>query len=270
MKRNAIVFLNIFISIMMALGVVTYAQGQRSVAMNAAEESFEQATEVVSGIADNYLSESEAVCSNWASYINSKAMTMPEAMQYLTLARDQEGVYAQILWADTCTGLSREPSVAFPDKYEVDYSDRREQLFSGWTRERELYVTPRFTNNVTGAYAVAFCKKIQLLDDDGLMRDAILMRVIPNTQLASRWVFPAVFAGSSVGIIDDSGRYILKPDLMKNEDFFDFIYSYNRQEIDPAALQQQFRSGECGHFFAKNGAGVECIWSYKRLAANKS
>ncbi|MDO4493587.1 MAG: histidine kinase dimerization/phospho-acceptor domain-containing protein [Clostridia bacterium] len=266
MKRFAIVFLNIIIFIALAAGILVYTDDQKRAHREQAEQNLAGTTQLICGIADNYFTETEGVCSTWASYINDSSMTMREAVRYLSAVRISDDVYAQIVWADDLTGLSRESYLSDPDRRDVSYAGRA-SLFSGWTDPTALFVTPRFTNPVTGTYAVAFCKQVTLLDA-GAPRRAIMMRIVPNDYLNARWVFPSNYADAGIAIIDERGRYIIKPVSMKNEDFFGFLYSYNQGTVDQNALEERVRTEESGLILAKDAMGKDRVWSFRRLGSN--
>ncbi|MDO4460674.1 MAG: HAMP domain-containing sensor histidine kinase, partial [Clostridia bacterium] len=233
-----------------------------------AEENFQGTTEIVCSIADNYFRETESVSSTWANYINENELTIEEAMHYLESVRISDDIYAQVIWADDYSGYSRESHLSDRENFSVSYAGRT-QLFSGWTDKKSLFVTPHFTNPVTGSFAIAFCKQIFLMDND-TMREAILMRIIPNDVLKTRWVFPSGYASAGVSIIDENGKYVLKDNSMKNEDFFSFIYSYNQGVINQTALKELVKSQTSGKILADNALGQECMWSFRHLDTNSN
>ncbi|MDO4488442.1 MAG: ATP-binding protein [Eubacteriales bacterium] len=266
MKRYAIIHINIVIFLALALGIVFYANAQTKNSRRLAEENLTGTTEVISGIAGNYFTETENVCVTWATYINNSDLTMEEAIEYLGSVRISDDVYAQIIWADDLTGLSREAYLADEGRFDVSYANR-EYLFRGWSDRTKLFVTPRFTNPVTGSYSIAFCEWV-FLKENGKLRQAIVMRIVPSSYLESRWVFPSNYENASIAIIDMSGSYVLKPDSMKNEDFYSYLYSYNRGSIDQKALEDKLRNEKSGIVTAKNAMGTECLWSFRHIDAN--
>lgn len=263
MKRIFIPFINAIIIISVLFSVWIYVYRQESESRSLAEETFISTTEVISGIADNYLSESKTACSIWASHINASNMTMEEAMEYLNTAKVLDEVYAQIIWCDSLTGLSREAKLSNPEDYSVDYTTKS-NLFDSWIDDDALYITPRFVNPVTGGYVIAFCEHISLNDND-LKRDAIVLRIIPSKYLSSKWIFPSDYENAVIALVDKAGQYVIKPPAMKNENFFSYMYSFNQGEIDQEELQNNVQTQEFGYFYAYDASHVDSIWCYRRL-----
>ena len=270
MKRNTLILIiNVVILVAACVGVITYAHSQEELAKQQSRSGFIGATEIISGIADNYLSDTEDFCDVWASYINANKFTIEEAIEYLENVRALSSVYAQIIWTDDYTGLSREAYLYDDDNYFVDYSGLT-SLFSAWQDKNEIYNTPCFTNPVTGSYGIAFCKQIFLLDENNELKEAILMRIVPNSYMETRWLFPSKYVGASVAIIDRDGRYILKPDTMKNEDFLSFLYSYNQDTINQDEIHDYISNNDSGLISAKNASNVDCLWSFQALSKNSN
>ena len=263
-SSNGILLINVLILIISSIGVIKYSSSQEKLANQQASDSFISTTEIISGVADNYLSDIEDFCDAWANHINKSQYTMAEAIDYLENVRALDLVYAQIIWADDYTGLSRESYLYDEDNYVVDYSSLTD-LFSAWVDKESFYITPCFTNPVTGSYGIAFCKQIFLLDDNLETKEAILMRIVPNAYMETRWIFPSKYSDASVTIIDRDGRYIFKPDTMKNDDFLSFLYSYNQGTINQEEIHQYIKENDSGLISAKNAFDKDCLWSFNSL-----
>ena len=71
----------------------------------------------------------------------------------------------------------------------------------------------------------------------GELRNAILLRVLPLSELEQKWVFPQEeFENAEPSIIDADGDYIIKGHSFKNSSFFEFYRSYNA--TDPASVPE--------------------------------
>ncbi len=103
-----------------------------------------------------------------------------------------------------------------------------------------------------------------------LVRDAVLLRVLPISELEQKWVFPQEeFENVELSMIDANGDYIIKGHSFKNSSFFEFYRSYNR--IEPAAAQELFGriTSSTGSFSMFNSRGEECILAYTPVAATE-
>ena len=274
MKRLGIVLLNIVIVAALVTGVMVYSRTTTEAAVVQNREKFADNTAIMEEIASNYLSDSQAVADRWAALINGSDFTMESAIAMLQEMTLVEGASGQIVWMDGMTGLATEGKASNPDDFTVNYSGNLSGVLSGVTNlggtKGQLHVTHRYSNPQTGAYVVAFCSGIQLTDETGSRRDAILLYVLPVSTLESRWTFPTEYGDASeVALIDSDGEYVIKPSGMKGEAFFSYIYSYNQGTISDAALQAEMNANDSGTFEAKNAAGETCYYAYVHLANNE-
>ena len=76
------------------------------------------------------------------------------------------------------------------------------------------------------------------LKDTGQGSDAILLRLLPVSELTGKWVFPQEeFENAEFSIIDSEGNYIIRRHSYKLTNFFEFYSSYNRNV--PSKTQQE-------------------------------
>ena len=267
MKRFSVVLINCLLIAAVSLGVIFYADRETKAENVRSETKFADTAAILEEIANNYLQDSQSVADRWAALIDGTDFTMESAIAMLQEMTLEEGASAQLVWADSMTGMATEPKAADPDDYTVDYSRSNLQtVLTEVDTEGALHMTHRYSNPQTGAYAVGFCSAVTLTDEEGVQQDAVLMYVVPITLLEQRWTFPTEYGDdASVALINLEGEYIIKPGSMKNEDFFSYVYSYNKGVIDEAALQEEMSTETSGSFTASDAAGEECLWVYTRL-----
>jgi signal transduction histidine kinase/DNA-binding response OmpR family regulator len=208
----------------------------------------------------------------WARYINSKDMTIEEAISFIRISHVLPNASAHIVYNDTLTGLSTRASSGSSGDYTVSYA--RTGLLSdiSWIQSigEAINISRAYTNPVNGEQSLAFCNTITLHDSEtGTPRDAILLRVLPLAELEQRWVFPhEAFENAELSMIDADGDYIIKGHSFKNSSFFEFYRSYN--SADPASTQELFEkvTSTTGYFTMFNSRGEECIIAYTPVEAS--
>ena len=269
MKRTFIVVINCIIAIAVAVSVWVYAKDYAEFSAAQARTKFSDTTTILEEIASNYLEDSQSAADRWANLINESGLSMEEAIVMLGQLTSGEAASAQLIWADTLTGLSVEGKASDPDDHAVDYSkDSFSAIFSGLSGDSGLKITRRYDDPQTGANVVAFCSNVSLINDSGSQQDALLLYVVPVSLLNERWTFPTEYGDEAdVALIDDNGEYVIKPDSMKNESFFSYVYSYNQSAMNEDALKDEMASNESGSFEADNASGEPCYWIYAHLKA---
>ena len=265
MRQFLVIISNIIIVISIAAGVVNYANKQHVSSAEAAEQAFLNTSEVVSGVADNYLLDTQTICSSWANYINANDMTMEEAINYLGKTKAVEAISAHLIWKDTLQGLSITERISRPGDHRADYSGKLADIFEDISIEDGVGITARYNDPMTGDYVMSFCRSVYLSYDIGVKKEAILMCVVPISYLEERWVFPSDYTDAAVALIKKNGEYILKPNSMKNDSFFSYLYYYNRGTIDQNELADLVASEDFGYFYGYDAEGRDCIWVFRSL-----
>ena len=222
-------------------------------------------------VTENYLEGEQRICDVWARYINSKEMTMEEAVSFISISHVLPNASAHIVYLDTLSGLSTRAKKDISDDYSVSYT--RMDLLNdvSWIYDigRSINISRAYTNPVNGEQSLAFCNFITLHDPEtGDSRDAVLLRVLPISELEQQWVFPQEeFENAELSIIDADGDYIIKGHSYKNSSFFEFYKSYN--VIDSVSAQDLYGkvTSSTGSFIMRNSRGEECILAYTPVAA---
>ncbi len=260
MKKIWIIIVNISIMLAMLLFVVLYSNLEAKETTKIQIEHFENTTITMEHVTENYLEGEQRICDVWAKYINNENMTMDEAISFIKNSHVLENSSAHIVDIKTKKGLSTRKKINTED-YSVSYDSYDFLNELNWIHNlgESINISRAYTNPVNGEESIAFCNKITLKDDI----DAILLRVLPISELTGKWFFPQEeFKDAELSIIDGDGDYIIKGHSFKNSSFFEFYRSYNK--IDPSESKDFFNkiTSETGSFIMLNSRGEECILAY--------
>ena len=270
MKKTWVSIVNVFIMIAMLTFVVLYSSSERKHANQRQIEHFENTTITMEHVTENYLEGEQRICDVWARYINSENMTIEEAVAFIQISHVLPNASAHIVFLDTMSGLSTRARHNAPDDYSVSYERINLLNDVSWISDigESINISRAYTNPVNGEQSLAFCNFITLHDSEtGGSRSAILLRVLPISELEQKWVFPREeYENAELSMIDSDGDYIIKGHSFKNSGFFEFYRSYNT--ADPAAAQKLFEeiTSSSGSFTMLNSRGEECILAYTPIA----
>ena len=271
MKKTLILIVNAIIMAAILVFVVLYSRFESRNAYQRHIEYYENTTVTMESVTENYLEGEQRICDVWARYINNKGMNMEEAADYIRISHVLANTSAHLVSTDTLRGLSTRPKQGTADDYGVSY-ERLDLLKDvGWITEigQSVHVTRAYTNPMNGEQSLAFCNRITLRDPTGeTSGDAVLLRVVPITELEQKWVFPQEnFENAELSIIDANGDYVLKGSSFKNSSFFEFYESYN--PTDPASSKELFDriTSSTGSVSMTNSHGNECILAFTPVAA---
>ena len=271
MKKTWVIVVNVIIMIVMLTFVVLYSTFESRNTTQRQIEHFENTTVTMEHVTENYLEGEQRICDVWARYINSKDMTIDEAISFIRISHVLPNASAHIVYLDTLSGLSTRAGHDAADDYSVSYA--RLDLLNdiSWIHDigEAINISRAYTNPVNGEQSIAFCNKITVHDPEtGESRSAVLLRVLPLSELEQKWVFPQEeFENAELSMIDANGDYIIKGHSFKNSSFFEFYRSYNA--IDPASAQAFFEkiTSTTGSFTMLNSRGEECILAHTPVAA---
>ena len=271
MKKFLIVIVNIAIMATILTFVVLYAGYENRDSYRRQIENFENTTVTMEHVTENYLEGEQRICDVWAQYINNSNMTMEEAAEYIRSSHVLENTSAHIISTDTLTGLSTRPGIGTTDEYDVSYQRLDLLKNTDWIDEigKSINITRAYTNPMNGEQSLAFCNMVTLRNPDGdAAETAVLLRVIPISDLEQKWVFPQTeLVNAELSMIDAGGDYILKGHNYKNSSFFEFYKSYN--QTDPESSKELFDkiTSSTGSVSMINSHGQECILAYTPISA---
>ena len=270
MKKIFIIVLNVILMAAILGFVVNYSGFVSRDSYQRQIENFENTTITMERVTDNYLEGEQRICDVWARYINNNNMTMEEAVAYIRASHVLTNTSAHLISLDTLTGLSTRPKQGTADEYAVSYERVKLLDNTDWIDEigKSVNITRAYTNPVNGEQSLAFCNKVTLYDpESGTSGKAVLLRVIPISELEQKWVFPQTeLVNAELSMIDSDGDYILKGYSFKNASFFEFYKSYN--PTDPESCQQLFEkiTSSTGSVSMLDSHGRECILAFTPVA----
>ena len=273
MKKIWVIIVNVLIMIAMLVFVILYSNIQSKETAERQIEHFENATITMERVTENYLEGEQRICDVWARYINSKNMTMQEAASFIRISHVLPNASAHIVYLDTKSGLSTKARQSGGDDYYVSYERLNLLNDVSWINNigEAVNISRAYTNPVSGEQSLAFCNLITLHDAvTGVPRDAVLLRVLPVSELEQKWIFPQEeLEDAELSMIDSDGNYIIKGHSFKNSSFYEFYKSYNT--VDSVTIQELTTkiTSSTGSFSMFNSRGEECIIAYTPVSATE-
>ena len=273
MKKTWVTIVNVFIMLAMLTFVVLYSNFENNYATQRQIEHYESTTITMEHVTENYLEGEQRICDVWARYINSENMTIEEAASFIRISHVLPNASAHIVYVDTLSGLSTRARQDSANDYTVSYERLNLLNDVSWISNigESINISRAYTNPINGEQSIAFCNFISLRDPEtGKPRDAILLRLLPISELEQKWVFPQEeFENVELSMIDAAGDYIIKGHSFKNSSFFEFYRSYN--SLDPASAQELFgrMTSSTGSLTMLNSRGEECILAFTPVAATE-
>ena len=269
MKKTWVIIVNTIIMIALLTFVALYSGAENRNNTQRQREHFENITITMEHVTENYLEGEQRICDVWARYINSENMTIEEAASFIRISHVLPNASAHIVYLDTLSGLSTRARYTASDDYSVSYERINLLNDVSWIHDigKSINISRAYTNPVNGEQSLAFCNFVTLHDPEtGGSRDAVLLRVLPVSELEKKWVFPQEeYENIELSMIDADGDYIIKGQSFKNSSFFEFYRSYN--DTDPAAAKEIFEkiTSGSGSIIMFNSRGEECILAYTSI-----
>ena len=229
MKKIGIIIINVLIMIAILAFVAVYSVFENRNIQQRQTAHFENTTIAMEHVTENYLEGEQRICDVWARYINSREMSMEEAVAFIRISHVLPNASAHLIYLDSKKGLSTRPHLSTSEEYAVSYDAMDFMNDTSWISEigTSINISRAYTNPMNGEQSLAFCNRITLRDpDDGTMKAAVLLRVLPISELEQKWIFPQEeFENAEITLIDYDGDYIIKSKTLKNSNFFEFYKS---------------------------------------------
>jgi signal transduction histidine kinase/DNA-binding response OmpR family regulator len=274
MKRTLIIIANVIIMAAILIFVVLYSRYESEASYQMQIAHFENTTVTMERVTENYLEGEQRICDVWAQYINGRYMRIEDATEYIRSSHVLKDTSAHLISLDTLTGLSTRPKLGTTDDYEVSYEVLGFLKNVEWIDEigESINITRAYTNPMNGEQSLAFCNKITLLDPaTNSEYPAVLLRVIPVSELEQKWVFPQTeLVKAELSMIDENGDYILKGSSFKNSNFFEFYKSYNTTDPESSKILIDRITSTTGSVSMLNSHGQECILAYTPVSTTSN
>ena len=270
--KKIVIFINAIIMAAILTFVVLYSRFESRASFRSQVDHFENTTVSLEQVTENYLEGEQRICDVWARYINSRNMTMEEAADFIRASHVLANTSAHLISLDSLTGLSTLPKQGTADDYAVSYQRTALLEDVDWIDEigEAINVSRAYTNPMNGEQSLAFCNRVTLNDpESGTDQTAVLLRVVPLSELEQKWVFPQEeLTNAELSMIDANGDYVLKGYSFKNSSFFEFYKSYNPS--DPSSSKELFDriTSSTGSVSMLNSHGQECILAFTPVSAS--
>ena len=261
MKKFVIGIVNILIMILIVVFVIIYTNTEHDKIYKNQIEMFESTAIRMNNMTENYLKSEQDICDNWANYINSKELTIDEALEFTAVSKKIVSASVHIIYKDSLKGLSTSPSIKDSSDYSVSYKEI--SLFNNidWISEKadSINVSRAYTNPINALQSMAFCRSIRLLENEEI-KDAYLLRVIPLSLITDKWQLTQENVDNiELSLIDTAGNYIIRDAAYKNSNFFEFYKSYNGVNSKELDELKNTVFNNTGTFEMNNALGKKCI-----------
>lgn len=273
MKKAYIAVINILVMLALIAYVTFFAFNLKERSLQTEKDAFVSTMEVLEHVSYNYLFSCQVTCDNWSAFVNSGSYTMQEAMDNLKRMNTDKNVSIQLIRSEDMSGISSVAKNRSSDDYSVVYTQTYNTLRDEFNffaadndKTKKIHITRNFNNPVNGNFVVAFCSNVTLRDQAGAAYKALLLYVNPLDQIRKRWVFPVGYSSAQMAMMNQDGEYIIRADAMKNENFYEFIRSYNKLTYPQSyGLRDRINAGRKGGFEYLNATGSKTYYAYTHL-----
>lgn len=271
MKKSRILLVNIIIMAVMVVFIVAYSTLEQREAHRRQVLHFENTTETMERVTENYLLGEQQICDVWAQYIMKRNLSLAEAASFIRDSQVITNTFAHLVDLETLDGLSSRPSVQDASDYTVSYAGMDLLEDVSWISPlgESVNVSRAFTNPMSGEQSLAFCNRLTVRDDEsGGKREALLLRVVPVEDLTQKWVFPReMFENAELSLVDMEGDYIIQGNSFLESNFFDFYRSCNRVDAEGLQNLRTRLSASGGSLTMLDSQGRECVLAYTPVSS---
>lgn len=268
-RKFLLIFVNVAVAAVIFLLCLHYVREQAKKTEITARDNFVTTVSSIQNSARGVLLDQQGKVNDWAKYISSQNFTMEEAVSFLASENSQSGFMGHIISYQTMQGMSSDPKADGDNT--VDYSPytgmievlsgdgQGEALLQEEKNGDKVHVTRSYTNPVDAMPVVGFYQNVSVKSGDAGESEALLIRVVPLQYLEGRFRFPAGYEKGELSLIDDEGNYIIRSKSLKNENFWEFLRSYNGIGYNGAEkAKEEYYSGKQLVGSYRNANGLEC------------
>ena len=273
MQKVSLIILNVMLIIaaVVASGFYTHYINKKQRDMRA--DSFVSTIETMKQVTTNYLDTEKGYADNWAHYIEYNNMDLSQAIEYIRNTNTNSDRYVHFVDMQTYAAYSVYSSAnnnvahCYQEIKSRDSETDRifiknmETMLNSETNE--ALILGKYRDDLTQLTVVSVGTKVTLRDN-GKNADYLLLRLIPVDSLKKAWVFPMAFQSAEIGMITNTGVYVVQSNSMKAHTFIDLIRSYNYQDNYNKAdeFAAELANNDNGLVEYKNSRGEMCYWYY--------
>ena len=269
-KKHLIIPVNILIVAGIILFVALYAARDYKETAASKIDNFTNLTDNMGRVADNYLTREQLICNTWASFISTGDMSLEEASARLKRISVRTGVMIHLLYTDEgsphgySTQGNDDPHPTHMVSYDgLDLFKPQDEIIAGGPPN----VTQVYINPINGEESIAFYQNVTLFEN-GERRKALVLRVVPISQLREVWLFPLEEdTPAEIFLIDRDGSYIytVEEGSPKGDNFYEFYKSYNETDDLRRSEMEETIATETGTFTMYNSEGKQCLIAHSPI-----
>ncbi len=266
-SKTALLLINVFAIILIFIcfsyySVLVLSQQQEDNTYN-----FLLSVESIKNTTENYLDSEQGYVDNWSKYINDSDMSLNDALAFLREINTNSNRVCNILDVESYLAYSTSINGTI-DTYKtyIDYSSSFKKTIKKMidNDSDSSIVLGKYYIKEFETFGVSLGRRIRLDN-----RDYLLLRVIPLGDISNTWYLSSDFSNGEVGLIINSGEYVIKPNSMKGETFIDGIANYNENYADVYEdIKTKLNANRSGTLNYKNSLGHDTLWYYSAFEDN--
>ena len=271
MNKTRIIVVNSIVMVAILAFVYFYSSYENQGAYEQKVDNFVSTTVSMERVTENYLEGEQGICDVWAKYIDGHDLSLEDATEFIRSSHVLANTSAHLVYSDTLTGLSTRAGPDGADDYAVSYERVGLLDDTSWIGPigEGANISRAFTNPMNGEQSLAFCNIISVVDpQSGAKRDAVLLRIVPVSDLEQKWTFPQEQLDSAdLSMIDRDGKYIIQGRSFKNSSFFDFYKTYTDSELAEQTVLFDDILENTGSTTMKDSHGRDCVLAYTPITS---
>ncbi len=275
--KTLLIAFNVILIIFAVVTCVVYTRIVNEKQKNLRVESFVSTIESMKHVTINYIDTEKGYTENWAHYITLNKMTLDRALSYIRDVNTNSERYVHFVDMQTYEAYSAyysgdnniahcyEQISKSTDETDRIFMKNMELMFSG--EGSDASILGKYRDDITLTNVVSVGTKVTLKNTDGTDKDYLLLRLIPVESMRKAWVFPMSFRSAEIGIITNTGVYVIQSASMKSQTFIDFIRSYNYPDDYNKVNEfaSELSSNENGIVTYNDSKGKPYYWYYSQF-----
>lgn len=273
-KRVLYIAVNVFLVLLLIAYIAFFTVKTRTTSSDKELSQFVASADIIQQEATRYIDSVCKISLDWTSLVNKRKWSPEEVAENIGDLNSDPNVIVHIINAETKEGVSSVASQSDPENFNVQYSGYYSlcsdlDFFLMSAKKDDIYVTGSFTNCTNFKQSIAFVSVVDTYRN-GTAEKSFLMRIEPLEAISRYWVFNTEYENAQVSMITSKGDYIVRSPMLKNENFYEFLRSFN--DITYPKIRQirmNIDSSEhAGGFILKNSQGADTIYAYSKGGYN--